>query len=212
MSTINHVLDVLCVDLDDTLYLQKTFDNQIIDLAVKSIFLDLCCTENLKKYFSRELKLRRESDRLDGYLFNKVFQEFGFCNNLADKFVSSYASLAVSAYPIIMPCIDAVSYVNDFRSHGITVMVTNGPVKQQLNKISLLGIISLFDEIIVLDGAKPRLTKPDVSILSQFLDSHSIVFGSDSLMIGDSSCDKQFADNLGIRYCHPVTDMGWRLR
>jgi len=208
----NKYKNILCLDLDDTLYRQSSFDNQIIDFATNS----LCKSDQRliehKQMLLLRLKSGREKNRSSRSLFHDIFSELDIPRSSANQFIKLYKHYALNGAVKIKPVPQAARFIAMHKSTFTTFLITNGPYDQQARKIDLLGISNLFDQVLILDGKNDRKTKPDPSYFLKTLDQLRIIPNLDvSVMIGDSCCDKLFANSIGISYYHPVYDLCWSL-
>lgn len=80
-------------------------------------------------------------------------------------------------------------------------LVTNGDTKRQLKKIQKLKIKKFFFKIYILDGKKKKF-KPSTQSLSILKNQ---IKNQNTVMIGDSKIDKQFAKNLKVKYIKYLT-------
>lgn len=207
----NKVIRVACVDLDDTVYQQTLFDNQIIDMAFSALCQETSGLANVHTRLLSSLKECRSRDRYTKNLFQDVFLGYDLCESLSARFVSLYRHYVAIGRPVIYPSLDAVSFIKSAKMHSMTVLISNGPITQQMRKIDLLGIANLFDRILILDGNHERICKPDTSCFRNLMHGLSIVPSSSSFMVGDSASDFEFSQRLGFRYYHPEADLGWKI-
>lgn len=205
------LVDVVCIDLDDTIYLQENFDNQIIDLALERLCSEHSILFNNKYRLLNHLKSGRANDRFSRNLFQHIFSNYGLSSELALRFSNLYKQFAVSSFPLLQPSSDAICFIKQARLRSKTFLVSNGPIAQQHKKIELLGLSCLFDNIVILDGLATRKCKPDIGYFMSSIWHSGIAPSPNSLMIGDSCSDELFARRLGFVYHHPVVDLGWRL-
>ena len=123
------------MDLDDTIYPQRCFDDQIIAMALSHLSREYDCLNNLKHKLLAALQDRRALDRINRFLFQQIFSEFFVESEICLRFLSLYKHYSVVGKPSIFACKDAISYMNQHRHQYSMVLVTNGPFMQQLNKL-----------------------------------------------------------------------------
>jgi phosphoglycolate phosphatase-like HAD superfamily hydrolase len=94
-----------------------------------------------------------------------------------------------------------VAFINEFLSNSRVVIVTNGTVQQQKNKIAQFDFKSISKEVEVI-YANETAPKPSIEPVRDYFVRYGRPQSNEMIFIGDHLCDMLFADNLGIRFYH----------
>ncbi len=183
---------LIIIDLDDTLYSEKDFvisgfrhaskliSNRIPQISEADIF------NNLNKSFDMGSKK----------VFDLLIEHFSIQKLLnVPDLVSSYKY----HLPNIRPFDDVITFLTKVKNKGIhLVLLTDGDVKQQTNKVTALKLESYFDEIFYSDSYGVDKRKPNSFLYSKILTKYNLNAFS-VLNIGDNpSKDFYVNKSLGI--------------
>ena len=192
------------IDLDDTLYFQFFYDVAILRKSFS--FLSHYVSPSLMTTSClNSLIFHRSFDRKSRTLFSDVLASYGFNRNESSNFFKLYRFYASCLDVDISLFKGAYTFLKSIASEQNTiVIVTNGPLQQQSNKVRLLGLNSFINGVIYCDGLNIPL-KPDPSSVLNFLTSHGCSCDiKTAIVIGDDqSTDGQLATLLGCKYLHP---------
>jgi FMN phosphatase YigB (HAD superfamily) len=201
----------ILIDLDNTIYDQTQFDDQVIDLSLNVLEQKAIEAKTCFGKLRLVLKRARKENRSDRYLYNNILTSFGFSSRSVNIFLEAYKSHSLNTELSLKPSHSAFDFISTSYTNRDLVLVSNGSISQQLRKCKLMEIDQYFCKIIILDGQNGRLYKPDASYTRHILSKNSIRLDNTSAMIGDLRSDELFAMNLGIGYYHTRLDIGWDL-
>lgn len=180
--------DAVIFDLDNTLISLKKYDR----LVFKKICNTLIKDKEIKKRLYQKLLFLREREIKNLKKYN-IFDKF-FFKNESEIAVRIYNSFFPASF--VIPSSNLKILKDLKKKKKELFLVTNGNKKRQLKKIKNLGISKYFNHIYILDGKKKKF-KPSIYSLNSLL--KKIEF-KNTVMIGDSKIDEEFAKNLKIKY------------
>ena len=183
------------------------------DAIIRRSYDLLLCHSNIELSTSKCLKTliyRRSFDRKSRTLFSDVLSSYGFNTSDISVFLQIYRFFASNLDVDISLFSGADSFLESVCNDNVVIIITNGPVSQQANKVKLLGLERRVHGVIYCDGLKIPL-KPDPSSVLKFLNTHDFCCDLQSaIVIGDDySTDGELASLLGCKYIHP--SRLWRL-
>lgn len=193
-------MKVVGFDLDDTLYSHWEYEKSLFDTIAKSIEYKFGFDK--EKVFTEMQKLfdKKEFDRL----FDKAVINSG--NELPEEWDEFVKNKILPFYRNHRPDLKLKSYdwvrelLKKIRSFGYkTVLVTNGGVTIQKNKIELLNLFSEFDKIYISDEFDPPMRKPDLKIFVTVLNDFNIK-PEEMIYVGDSVEKDGACEKLGIKF------------
>jgi putative hydrolase of the HAD superfamily len=193
-------LKVIGFDLDDTLYNHWDYEKVLFDSIAKSIQYKFDFDK--EKVFAEMQKLfeRKEFDRLfdkavvnSGYELPDNWDEF-----VKDKLLPFYRNhkpdFTLKTFEWVKPLIQQI------REKGVkVVLITNGGVTIQKNKIQVLKLLSEFDKIYISDEFNPPMRKPDLKIFETVLNDFNIK-ADEMIYIGDSIKNDGACEQIGIKF------------
>lgn len=174
----------LIFDLDDTIYDEKTFlFEQYRVVCEKYTPGDaIQALEFLKRYF---LEHGRKG------IFQSYISAFRLSASL-DSVLATFRDY--SASPALTPLPWFVELSENYSDKLRLIIVTNGNVKQQKEKVSRLNLHAYFDEVVVYYA---NATQPKPAVNSELMSSEKLV---DPIYVGDSMTDHQFSLNSGFEF------------
>ena len=185
--------ELVIFDLDDTIYPLYYYDKIIFKNLIRKINQRHRININKAFNYLLEKKFIKKSKQK---LFNEFLKKFNLEKKISEKsLVNFYQNY---------------SFINDFRTPSLKnlikelkrkniklMLITEGYMKRQNNKINSLGIQNLFDYKIILDGKNNRKYKPSVVGLKKYF---KIIKKNNTIYIGDSKKDKQISKKLNISF------------
>jgi FMN phosphatase YigB (HAD superfamily) len=185
--------DYILIDLDNTIYPEFSF----LDLAFRNIGIFIEETykipsDEIHLYLIKEFK-KKGRNKLFDKLLKKFHIESSFLMLLLNVLRNTIVEDKIKMYPEAKNIIEFAKK-NDIR----TIVVTNGNVQQQKNKINSINWEGSNKNLIFIYANlyEPKPSKLLWNSISVNLGSHF----SKGIMIGDSIIDQQFAHNLGIEF------------
>jgi HAD superfamily hydrolase (TIGR01509 family) len=193
-------LKVVGFDLDDTLYSHWEYEKLLFEAIAKSVQYKFGFDK--EKVFTEMQKLfdAKDFDRLfdkavinSGYELPAQWDEF-VKNKILPFYRSHRPDFKLRVFEWVRPLLQKI------RSAGNkTVLITNGGVTIQKNKIELLNILSEFDKIYISDEFNPPMRKPDLKIFEEVLNDFRIK-PEEMIYIGDSIENDGVCEQLGIKF------------
>lgn len=178
------------LDLDNTIYEQWTYDREI--------FINFFSINGYNKKQSKklgfELALKKSTDSI-GY--NCTFDDF-----FLDKKIKLAVKKLLNFYyypPLVKLELPKFSYdlLNSSKNKNL-ILISNGNLRVQYNKILSLNIGHFFNQICILTPHEGPALKPSNEVLSSIY-----LKNGDSVYVGDNlSVDKPFAKNCGFDFIH----------
>ncbi len=193
-------MKVVGFDLDDTLYSHWDYEKLLFEPITKSIHYKF--GYNKEKVFAEMQKLfdLKDFDRLfDKAINNAGYQLPGQWDEfIKDKVLPFYRThrpdVKLRVYDWVKPLFEKI------RTAGYkTILITNGGVAIQKNKIALLNLLSEFDKIYISDEFNPPLRKPDLKIFEKVLEDFSVL-PAEMIYIGDSIEKDGVCEKIGIKF------------
>lgn len=193
-------MKVVGFDLDDTLYshwdYEKLLYNEIADrVASKFGYDNNRVFEEMHKLFEQKSfdKLFDKALLSAGYELPQEWNEFVkseilpfYRNHKPDTKLNSFEWVFV-----------LLKKIRDARYK--LVLITNGGVSIQKNKIELLNLLSEFDKIYISDEFNPPMRKPDLKIFETVLNDFNIK-PEEMIYVGDSAEKDGACEKLGIKF------------
>jgi FMN phosphatase YigB (HAD superfamily) len=185
--------DYILIDLDNTIYPEFSF----LDLAFRNIGIFIEETykipsDEIHLYLVKEFK-KKGRNKLFDKLLKKFHIESSFLMLLLNVLRNTIVEDKIKMYPEAKNIIEFAKK-NDIR----TIVVTNGNVQQQKNKVKSIDWGGTNESLIFIyaNMYEPKPSKVLWNSISTNLESHL----SKGIMIGDSFIDQLFARNLGIEF------------
>ncbi len=193
-------MKVIGFDLDDTLYSHWEYEKVLFDAIVKSIEYKFGFDK--EKIFAemQDLFELKDFDRLfdkavvnSGYELPGTWDEF-----VKDKILPFYRNhkpdFTLKTFEWVKPLLQKI------RNKGCKIiLITNGGVTIQKNKIQVLKLLSEFDKIYVSDEFNPPMRKPDLKIFETVLNDFDIK-PEEMIYVGDSIEKDGACEKLGIKF------------
>lgn len=193
-------MKVIGFDLDDTLYSHWEYEKVLFDAIAKSIEYKFGFDK--EKVFAEMQKLfeAKDFDRLfdkavvkSGYELPTGWDEF-----VKDKLLPFYRNykpdFTLKTFEWVKPILQKI------RNKGYKViLITNGGVTIQKNKIQVLKLLSEFDKIYISDEFNPPMRKPDLKIFETVLNDFDIK-PEEMIYVGDSIEKDGACEKLGIKF------------
>lgn len=193
-------MKVVGFDLDDTLYSHWDYEKLLFEAIAKSIQYKFGFDK--ERIFAEMQKLfdAKDFDKLFdkailncGYILPESWDEF-VKGKLLPFYRNHRPDAIIRTYKWAKPLLIKV------RNAGYkTVLITNGGVTIQKNKIELLNLLSDFDKIYISDEFNPPMRKPDLKIFETVLNDFDIV-PEEMIYIGDSVEKDGVCEQLGIKF------------
>ncbi len=193
-------MKVIGFDLDDTLYSHWDYEKLLFEAIAKSIQYKF--SFNKDKVFAEMHKLfeLKDFDMLfdkavinSGYELPENWNEF-IKNKILPFYRSHRPDFILKTFQWVKPLLKKI------REAGYkTVLITNGGVTIQKNKIELLNLLSEFDKIYISDEFNPPMRKPDLKIFETVLTDFNLK-PEEMLYIGDSPEKDGVCEQLGIKF------------
>lgn len=193
-------MKVIGFDLDDTLYSQWEYEKVLFDAIAKSI--EYKSGIDKQKVFAEMQKLFEVKDF--ERLFDKAVINSGY--ELPDKWDEFVKDKILPFYRNYKPDFTLKTFewvkplLQKIRSKGYKIiLITNGGVTIQKNKIQVLKLLSEFDKIYVSDEFNPPMRKPDLKIFETVLNDFDIK-PEEMIYVGDSIEKDGACEKLGIKF------------
>ena len=193
-------MKVVGFDLDDTLYSHWEYEKSLFNTIAKSI--EYKFGFNKEKVFAEMQKLfdKKDFDRLfdksitnSGYELPENWDEF-VLNKVLPFYRNHKPDLILRPYEWVRDLLYKI------RNNGYKlVLITNGGVSIQENKIGLLKLLSEFDKVYISDEFNPPMRKPDLKIFETVLNDFEINAG-EMIYVGDSVEKDAVCEKLGIKF------------
>lgn len=193
-------MKVIGFDLDDTLYSHWEYEKVLFDAIAKSI--------EYKFRFDKEKVFAEMQKLFDAKDFEKLFDKaivnsgfelpMGWDEFVKDKLLPFYRNhkpdSILRTFEWVKPLLSRVKE----KSYKV-VLITNGGVKIQRNKIELLNLGHQFDKIYISDEFNPPMRKPDLKIFETVLNDFNIK-PEEMIYVGDSIEKDGACEKLGIKF------------
>ncbi|MBN8571644.1 MAG: HAD family hydrolase [Ignavibacteria bacterium] len=193
-------MKVIGFDLDDTLYSHWEYEKVLFDSIANSIQYKFGIDKG--KVFAEMQKLfdAKDFERLfdkavvnSGYELPEGWDEF-----VKDKLLPFYRNykpdFTLKTFEWVKPILQKI------RNKGYKViLITNGGVTIQKNKIQVLKLLSEFDKIYISDEFNPPMRKPDLKIFETVLNDFNIK-PEEMIYVGDSLEKDGACEKLGIKF------------
>ncbi len=181
-------------DMDDTLYPEiyflKTAYNRIACFLHQS---EGCNSDIIYKFLVDEFERGGRKN-----LFDRLFYEFKIDASYLDDLLHIMRATIVSPkIPLYSASEHLVSGL--IKNNKKVVVITNGNVEQQKNKIKSI-LWNGLDRYLIFALANIYKPKPDIMIYEKFLKPEYGIDLSKAIMVGDSIVDEQFSANLNIPF------------
>jgi FMN phosphatase YigB (HAD superfamily) len=193
-------LKVVGFDLDDSIYSHWDYEKLLFDAIAKSIQYKFGFDK--EKVFTEMHKLFDEKDF--DRLFDKAVINIGY--ELPEQWEEFVKNKILPFYRNHKPetTIKTFDWVEQLlskiRSNGYkTVLITDGTVTIQKNKIALLKLAPKFDKIYISDEFNPPIRKPDLKIFETVLSDFNIK-PEEMIYLGDSIEKDGVCEQLGIKF------------
>lgn len=191
---------VVGFDLDDTLYSHWEYEKDLFNAIAKSIQYKFGFTK--EKVFAEMQKLfdSKDFDRLfdkaiinSGYELPENWDKF-IKENVLPFYRNHRPDNKLRTFEWVKPLL------SNLRKAGYQiVLITNGGVTIQKNKIELLNLLSEFDKIYISDEFNPPMRKPDLKIFETVLKDFNIK-PEEMIYVGDSVEKDGVCEKLGIKF------------
>jgi len=194
--------DTFLIDLDDTLYDEKIY----LFEAYERIGIFLSKKYNIESAlincFLKETFIKEGRSNL----FDKLFNNYKIKHDLRNELLEIMRNLSLKNKIHLFP--EAYVLLEHLKENSKKIiLVTNGNVKQQENKVNNInwrGLRNYFDVIY----AKNFGSKPNSSVFNLAIEKFDLL-NQRVLMIGDSKVDSEFAKNCSIEFIHRDTAFEW---
>lgn len=187
-------------DLDDTLYnlwdYEHVLYNKIATLIEENFgFKSKIIFSEMKKLFDKKMfnKLFDNACINSGYKLPEKWNEFVKVT-LLPVYRNDKPLSPIYLYDWVVPLFSKLRE----KKYNI-VLITNGGVTIQRNKIELLTLTSSFDKIYISDEFLPPARKPDLRMFQKALQDFNIS-GEDMIYIGDSPENDGACVSLGVKF------------
>ena len=194
--------DTFLIDLDDTLYDEKLY----LFEAYERISVFLSHRKNIEpELISGFLK---ETFQKEGRtnLFDKLIHTFKMGHTLMDEILDVMRNINLKNKIQLFPeAYVLLAQLNERNKK--TIIVTNGNITQQENKLKNIDWRGLRNSIEVI-YAKNFGSKPNCSVFD-FACTKFNLTNQKILMIGDSTVDREFAKNSSIDFVHREEVFEW---
>ncbi len=185
--------ELVIFDLDDTIFPLYYYDKIIFKNLVRKI--NRRHGINIKKAFNY-LLAKKFVEKSKKKLFYEFLKKFNLEKKISEQslvnFYQNYSLIKDFKTPSLK------NLIKKLKKNNIKLMlITEGYMKRQKNKIKSLGIENLFDYKIILDGKNNRKYKPSVVGLKKYL---KIIKKNNSIYLGDSEKDKKISKKLNISF------------
>ena len=194
--------DTFLIDLDDTLYDEKNYLFEAYERIGVFISSKLNLENEVISDFLKETFIKEGR----GNLFDKLFNNYKIKHDLRDEMLEIMRSLSLKNKIQLFP--EAYVLLEHLKENSKKIiLVTNGNVKQQENKVNNInwrGLRNYFDVIY----AKNFGSKPNSSVFDLAIEKFNLL-NQRVLMIGDSKVDSEFAKNCSIEFIHRDTAFEW---
>lgn len=200
------MIKFVAFDLDDTLYDHSIFEYESYKIIAERLSYDYSfdsdrCFSVMKDLFISGVKEQ---------FFDKVFL------NLRDELPEEWDNYVInSILPLyrnftykgtLTPFPGVVDLLNDILNCGLKlVLITNGRVRIQNEKIDALGIQDFFHKIFISDGFDPPVRKPNKKIFINVMEELNCS-NEEILYIGDNWEIDGSCMSCGIKFVH-VSEM-----
>jgi len=186
------LIKVIIFDLDDTLYLERTF----VESGFKAVaeYIEKKFKSKKKDFFKVLIDILDKEGR--GHIFDTALKKYDLYNkNLVDKLVEVYRSNKpnIKLYP------GTKSLLSSLKRKYKLALITDGLGYVQRNKVKALEIEKFFDLIIYTDEEGKDKSKPNLYSFRKVL-KHFNISLKEAIYIGDDP-HKDFigAKKLGIK-------------
>ena len=185
--------ELVIFDLDDTIFPLYYYDKIIFKTLIRKI--NRKHRININKAFNY-LIAKKFVEKSKQKLFYEFLKKFNLEKKISEKslvsFYQNYSFIKNFRTPSLK------NLIIKLKKENIKLMlITEGYMKRQNNKIKSLGIENLFDYKIILDGKNNRKYKPSVVGLKKYL---KIIRKNNSIYLGDSEKDKKISKKLNINF------------
>ena len=185
--------ELVIFDLDDTIFPLYYYDKIIFKTLIKKINQKHII--NINKAFNY-LVAKKFVEKSKQNLFYEFLKKFNLEKKISEQslvsFYQNYSFIKNFRTPSLK------NLIVKLKKEKIKLMlITEGHMKRQNNKIKSLGIENLFDYKIILDGKNNRKYKPSVVGLKKYL---KIIEKNNTIYLGDSKKDKQLSKKLNISF------------
>ena len=180
-------------DLDDTIFPLYCYDIIVFRNLIKKISQKNKI--NKKKAFNY-LVTEKHFKKSKQKLFSIFLKKFNLVNKVSEKSLVNFYQNHSIIKNFRPPSLK--NLIKNLKKKNIKLLlITEGYMKRQNNKIKSLGIENLFDYKIILDGKNNRKYKPSVVGLKKYL---KIIKKNNTIYLGDSKKDKQISKKLNISF------------
>ena len=193
--------DLIIFDLDNTIFNLKYFDREAI-LKVSDYFNNILKIQKDKifkvliKNKNNEMKKNLKLD-----IFNSLLISHDIKNtkNIVKNCIRIYQNHIMKKITFDKTLLEEIKYLH--KNKKDLYLVTNGNYRRQFNKIKSLKIEKYFKKIHILDDKKKM--KPSILSVKKL---KQLCGQKNSVMVGDSIIDKNFASNLSVDYVRFIND------
>jgi len=188
-------IKIAFVDLDNTLYDDEVYLKE----CFKSISrLDV--VRDLKSEELYEFLLQTYKQQGARHLYDKACKQYNLkLDLLLPHFLKVHRDVKLEN--LLQPYPWMAEFINEFLLAAKVVIVTNGTLEQQKNKVTQFDFSSINHEVTVIYANETK-PKPSVESVNGYFLLHGRPEPTQMLFIGDHICDMLFAENLGIRFYH----------
>ena len=193
-------MKVVGFDLDDTLYSHWEYEKLLFEAIAKSIQYKFGFDKD--KVFAEMQNLfdAKDFDRLfdkavikSGYVLPEQWDDF-IKNKVLPFYRNHKPEAKLKSFKWVLDLLKSM------RTAGYKlVLITNGGVTIQKNKIGLLNLLSEFDKIYISDEFDPPLRKPDLKIFETVLNDFNIK-PEEMIYVGDSVEKDGACEKIGIKF------------
>ena len=185
--------DYILIDLDNTIYPEYSF----LDSAFRNIGILIEESFKIPSYKIHSYLIREFKKNGRSQLFDKLLEKFHIESSFMCFLLDILRNTIVKDKIMMFP--EAKKIIEFATKNGIkTIVVTNGNVQQQKNKVNSINWAGANENLIFIyaNMYEPKPSKFLWNSISSNLASPL----NKGIMIGDSIIDQQFAINLGIEF------------
>ena len=201
------MITAVSFDLDNTIYPQKDYEYSVFRMI--SLEIEREYGVNHEEFYGEVVNLFNRGER--NLVFDKAILRFlkdlpeGWKDFVKNRILPIYRSSKVD----LKPFDGVVKILEKLRKKlRVMVIITDGNVDLQMNKIELLGIRYLFDKIYISDDYNPPARKPDTRMFKDFLDDFHLN-PSDTMHVGDDEIKDGACQKLGMKFFHIRSSEDW---
>lgn len=171
------MIELLVLDMDDTLYLERDYSFSGFTAAGK-YFDDPRDSELFAK---TAVEIFKAGGR--GSIFNQALKRLGYTDDPA--VVSSMLKLFRDHLPVISLCIDADELLTSIGARLSTGLISDGYLPAQARKVEALGLEKRIEKIVLTESLGREYWKPHTKAFEE-LESHFQICGDKCIYVGDN--------------------------